>query len=49
MDVTGRRIRTLVDSSLEAGRHVQIWRGHNDTGQQVSSGMYFYRQSGGGL
>lgn len=42
-DITGKRVRTLVNSNIEAGSHQIIWDGHDDYGNQVSSGMYFYR------
>ncbi|MCP3995000.1 MAG: T9SS type A sorting domain-containing protein [bacterium] len=48
-DVTGRRITTLVDESREAGQYTSTWRGSDDAGQPVSSGMYFYRLSTDGF
>lgn len=42
-DVRGRRVRTLVDGSLEAGRHDLVWNGTDDAGQVVSSGVYLVR------
>ena len=42
-DVLGRRVRTLVDQSYDAGRHVVRWDGRNDTGQAVASGIYLGR------
>ncbi|MEZ4649477.1 MAG: FlgD immunoglobulin-like domain containing protein [Candidatus Eisenbacteria bacterium] len=44
-DVSGRRVRTLVNGQLEAGRHEVIWNGRDDRGLEVSSGIYFYRLS----
>ena len=44
-DLTGRRVATLVRETLGAGRHRRIWRGHDDAGRQVASGMYFIRLS----
>jgi hypothetical protein len=40
-DVSGRLVRTLVDSVTEAGRHVAVWDGRNDSGGSVGSGVYF--------
>jgi hypothetical protein len=42
-DVTGRRVRTLVNGSQKAGRHSATWDGRNDLGNRVASGVYLYR------
>ena len=42
-DVAGRRITTLVDDELPAGRYDFRWTGLDDSGRRVSSGVYFYR------
>ena len=42
-DLAGRRVRTLVDAQLEAGRYDTTWDGKNDAGVEVASGTYFYR------
>ena len=42
-DVAGRLVATLLDRSLPAGEHVVTWRGQDDRGALVSSGVYFYR------
>ena len=42
-DVQGRLVRTLVQGSQPAGRHVVAWDGADESGQSVASGMYFYR------
>ena len=42
-DVTGRRIRTLVDGVQPAGTRTTTWDGRDDRGQGVASGVYFYR------
>ncbi len=47
-DVTGARVRTLVDTPLRAGRHETTWDGRNDARQPVGSGVYFYRLVAGG-
>lgn len=42
-DVSGRRVRTLVDAFREAGRRYTVrWDGRNDEGHSVASGVYFY-------
>lgn len=42
-NILGRKVRTLVDEALPPGRHQVIWDGKDDFGNQVASGMYFYR------
>ncbi|MCP3999226.1 MAG: T9SS type A sorting domain-containing protein, partial [bacterium] len=49
IDVSGRHVATLIDGSLEAGRHEQTWRGVDDRGRSLSSGLYFYRLSAEGF
>ena len=42
-DIAGRAVRHLVDSPGEsAGRHFVKWFGRDDSGHQVTSGVYFY-------
>ena len=43
IDLQGQRVCTLVKSTLPAGRYTFCWNGYNDLGQQVSSGLYFYK------
>lgn len=47
-DVRGSLVRTLADESFAAGVHTRVWLGKDDQGQQVSSGVYFYRLEAGG-
>lgn len=42
-DVAGRRVRTLVEGVLAAGEHRAVWRGRDDAGSPVASGIYLYR------
>lgn len=46
-DVTGRRVRTLVNEARGAGRHEVVWRGEDDNGRRVASGVYLYRLRSG--
>ncbi len=46
-DVQGRLVRTLLDAAVEAGPHTIQWNGRNDSGREVSSGVYFYRLTAG--
>lgn len=40
-NVTGARVRTLVDQVEAAGRHEIRWDGRDNTGSSVGSGVYF--------
>jgi len=42
-DVLGRKVRRLVDERRYPGEHEAVWDGCDDNGQQLSSGVYFYR------
>ena len=46
-DTMGRRIATLVDAELGAGRHEARWDGRTDSGAAVASGVYLYRIQAG--
>jgi hypothetical protein len=48
-DVAGRTVRTLHDGPMSAGRHSVAWRGRDDRGRGVSSGVYFYRLDSPGV
>ncbi|NNE10436.1 MAG: T9SS type A sorting domain-containing protein, partial [Gemmatimonadetes bacterium] len=42
-DLGGRLVRTLVRSEQAGGRYSVSWRGKNESGRDVASGVYFYR------
>ncbi len=46
-DITGRRIRQLVNGYQEAGFQSALWEGTDDRGQPVSGGLYFYQLKAG--
>ncbi len=46
-DVTGRRVRSLVDGAQPAGQQSVTWDGRDDGGTTVASGVYFYRMTAG--
>ncbi|SVA87438.1 uncharacterized protein METZ01_LOCUS140292, partial [marine metagenome] len=48
-DLTGRKIKTLVNQVSTPGRYSIIWNGTNDFGKSISSGMYFYRMEAPGF
>lgn len=39
----GRRIRVLVDGTMEGRSYQTVWDGKDDLGREVSSGVYLYR------
>ncbi|MCB0282436.1 MAG: T9SS type A sorting domain-containing protein [Calditrichaeota bacterium] len=45
-DRAGRLVRILFNGSRSAGSHQLVWDGKNDSGQEVSSGVYFLRMKG---
>ncbi len=46
-DVTGRKVRTLINGQWTRGSGEAIWDGRNDAGQLVPSGTYLYRLRAG--
>jgi hypothetical protein len=42
-DVAGRRVSSLVDATHAPGRYRVHWRGLDETGSAVASGVYLYR------
>jgi uncharacterized membrane protein len=46
IDVAGRRVKTLHQGPLGAGRHEFVWSGKDAYGRQVSSGVYYSRLVG---
>jgi hypothetical protein len=44
----GQKVRTLLAGSADKGTHNLIWRGVDDNGTAVGSGIYFYRLSASG-
>jgi len=48
LDVSGRRLRTLLRGSQPAGRHSLAWDGRGAGGERLPSGVYFVRLTGAG-
>ena len=46
-DVSGRRVKLLVNEPLSAGSYTISWNGRDEKGQPVPSGIYFYRLTAG--
>ncbi|HEY6194725.1 MAG TPA: FG-GAP-like repeat-containing protein [Candidatus Eisenbacteria bacterium] len=42
-DLTGRRVRTLLEGPLDAGLHELAWHGEDDRGTGVAPGVYLLR------
>jgi len=47
-DMTGSIVKTLVDETRPAGRHTAVWRGEDEHGTPVASGVYAYVLEAGG-
>lgn len=48
-NLLGQQVRVLVDRHMEAGSFSATWDGKDETGRQVSSGVYLYRIQAGGF
>jgi len=46
-DVSGALVATPLDGQLPAGYHEVAWRGSDDQGRSVPSGVYFYQIAAG--
>gem|GEM_PF-3997509 len=46
-NLQGQLVREVVNGHLESGRHNAVWDGRNAAGQQVASGLYWYRLRAG--
>ena len=48
-NLAGQEVLTLMDNEVLPGRHSVSWHGKNSLGQDVSSGMYFYKLTAGDI
>ncbi len=48
-DMIGRKVRTLVSSTVQRGRHLAEWDGRDDRGVEVAAGVYIYRLTAAGI
>ncbi|MCB5249969.1 MAG: T9SS type A sorting domain-containing protein, partial [Candidatus Cloacimonetes bacterium] len=44
-NTAGQKVRTLVNDVRAIGNHSIVWNGHDDSGKNVGSGVYFYRMT----
>jgi hypothetical protein len=42
-NILGQKVKTLVDQYLKAGHQMIEWDGKDESGEEVASGIYFYR------
>ena len=42
-NILGRQVRLLIDQSLSAGAHEVTFDGNSESGNQLATGIYFYR------
>lgn len=48
-NTAGQKVTTLLDANQHAGEYQVKWRGENDSGDRVASGVYFYKFRAGDL
>lgn len=46
-DISGRLVKTLVNTNQAAGNYTRVWNGRNENGLKVSSGIYIYHMVAG--
>jgi hypothetical protein len=46
-DITGQRVRTLLEGEIAAGEQTISWDGRDQQGRPVASGIYFYELAAG--
>ena len=46
-NLSGQKIRTLVNGNMTAGNHTVVWNGTDGNSRTVGSGVYFFKMSAG--
>ena len=46
-NITGRRIKRVVDAAFQPGEHAVVWDGKDENGRSVQAGIYFCRINAG--
>jgi flagellar hook assembly protein FlgD len=44
-NIRGAKINTLISGNFRAGQHSVVWKGKDNNGNNVSSGVYFYKMT----
>jgi flagellar hook assembly protein FlgD len=47
-DLSGKKVRTLVNATQESGMKTVTWNGKDEQGRSVAAGVYVYRLQAGG-
>ncbi|MDP4193131.1 MAG: CotH kinase family protein, partial [Bacteroidota bacterium] len=47
-NILGRKVKTLINEMMGEGTHKVVWKGVDDSGRRVPSGVYFYRLESNG-
>jgi len=42
-NIKGQKVKTVANNQYEKGDHSVVWNGDNESGESVSSGVYFYK------
>ncbi len=48
-NVLGQKVRTLFEGNANAGTHYHVWRGTDNLGNKVATGVYFYKLEANGF
>ncbi len=46
-NIKGQKVTRLIEKNFNAGRHTVVWKGQDDAGKNVASGVYFYKMTSG--
>ena len=46
-NLSGQKVRTLVNSNMSAGNHTVVWNGKDSSSRSVGSGVYFFKMQAG--
>ena len=48
-DAKGRMVKRIADARFTAGHHASLWRGDDEAGHALGSGVYYIRMQSGGV
>lgn len=46
-DISGKKIRTLINKICQPGIHTVVWQGDDEFGEEVANGLYCIRMNAG--